>query len=386
MVFSLSYFFLLFTPSSSSLNKHLSPFLSFFSYLLKFLLDKSAGTIGMALSEEKRKIVLNLRRQGRSNSEIAEAVGISTRTVRRLVQLMRTKGTTKILKHPGRPRSLSPREERILIRMVLSQPARDSILLAKDLSQQLGREITPRIVRLALYRNGFRGRKQVKKPRLTARHRQQRLAFAREYAKKPASFWKDVVFSDEAPFRIFPTPSGQWTWRRPGEALEERNLLPTVKHGGGSIQVWGCLTWKGVGWMCRLPQGLDAETYLTILNEELEHTIRHYFRKGASVIFQQDGASVHTARCVQDHLKEKKIRYLPWPPQSPDLSPIENLWADVKHRLAQRKGDITSKDSLWEAIEEEWEATPKETCERLFLSMPSRLQAVIKAKGGATKY
>lgn len=340
----------------------------------------------MALSKEKRKILINLHCQKKSEGEIASALNISKRTVIRIIKQQKTSGSLEKKKIPGRPRILTRREERRLVRKVLCQPPRDSVLLASDLTQELGREITARTVRLALYRNGFRGRKPLRKPLLKKEHRQRRLVFAKEDSQKPRDFWENVIFSDEAPFRVFSTPSGQWTWRRPHEKLEARNIIPTVKHGGGTLQIWGCMTSKGIGWMCKLPQGLDAETYKEILDDEATLTAQHYFGGFEKCLFQQDGASVHTSKEVKRHLEKKKIQFLPWPAQSPDLNPIENIWADVKKRVAERRGDITNKQKLWEAIEEEWEATPKDLCRRLIESIPERLLAVIKAKGGPTKY
>ena len=87
----------------------------------------------------------------------------------------------------------------------------------------------------------------------------------------------------------------------------------------------------------------------------------------------------------QQRPQETKVLCSPWPAHSPDLSPIENLWADLKKRLEAKHG-VIPKVKLWEVVDEEWEKTRKELCRNLFASMPDRLQAVIKAKGGYTKY
>ena len=126
-------------------------------------------------------------------------------------------------------------------------------------------------------------------------------------------------------------------------------------------------------------------TYLTILKDELVSTINLYFKNFEGVIFQQDGAGPHRAKAVNDYFKRQKYRVLPWPAHSPDLSPIENLWADLKKRLEENHGEIR-KAELWKVVEDEWNATSEEFCKRLFTSMPERLEAVIKAKGGYTRY
>jgi len=167
-----------------------------------------------------------------------------------------------------------------------------------------------------------------------------------------------------------------------GERKEEIIILPAQKK----TVVFPLWTGKGIGCMCKLPEGLDADTYKEILDDEVAQTAEEYYGGFGNCIFQQDGASVHTSKTVQDHMTERRIDLLPWPAQSPDINPIENLWADLKKRVAKRRREITSKEKLWEAIEEEWESTSKDQCQRLIESIPERLEAVIKNKGGHTKY
>uniref|UniRef100_A0A3B1IST3 Transposase Tc1-like domain-containing protein n=1 Tax=Astyanax mexicanus TaxID=7994 RepID=A0A3B1IST3_ASTMX len=83
-------------------------------------------------------------------------------------------------------------------------------------------------------------------------------------------------------------------------------------------------------------------------------------------------------------LKWAKEHVLAWPANSPDLNVIENLWAIVKRKIRDRKP--TTLDQLKQNIATAWEAVSAETCDKLVKSMPRRLQAVIQAKGAATKY
>lgn len=211
------------------------------------------------------------------------------------------------------------------------------------------------------------------------------MEWAKEYAQKPANFWDSVIFSDESSFHLHQAMRGTYVWRFQNEDLKPGFVQETVKFGGGSLQVWGCLTSQGVGWPCSLPKGIDSDTYLGILREELKYTIDHYFKEFKGVIFQQDGASVHTAKVVKGYFRKQKYTVIPWPAHSPALSPIENLWGDLKRCLMEKHPEI-SKKNQWEVIEAEWESTPKEYCAKLLHSMPQRLQAVIAARGGYTKY
>lgn len=75
-----------------------------------------------------------------------------------------------------------------------------------------------------------------------------------------------------------------------------------------------------------------------------------------------------------------------WPPQSPDLNPIENLWGIVKHRVYDYVESPNNPNVLWERTKAVWESISPDICRNLVRSMPERLRQVIKARGGYTKY
>ena len=75
-----------------------------------------------------------------------------------------------------------------------------------------------------------------------------------------------------------------------------------------------------------------------------------------------------------------------WPAQSPDLNPIEHLWTHLKKKLAEYEQPPKEILELWERAEAEWNKIDKEVCQNLIESMPRRIEAVIGAKGGYTKY
>jgi len=80
------------------------------------------------------------------------------------------------------------------------------------------------------------------------------------------------------------------------------------------------------------------------------------------------------------------IRTLDWVAQSPDLNPIENLWNHLDRQVRKRKPLPQTKQDLITAIQEEWSNISLEMLQNLIMSLPHRIEAVIKAKGGNTKY
>ena len=149
--------------------------------------------------------------------------------------------------------------------------------------------------------------------------------------------------------------------------------------------VWGCMFSCGVGFLCRVDGGINAEMYLEILKNELLDSINWYGFEKDNIIFQQDNASCHKAKVVADWFQSTDLEVMKWPAQSPDLNPIEHLWDHLKRKI--REGPKSnSLDELWKRVETEWNRIPQDVCENLVRSMPRRLKELRDAKGGNTKY
>jgi transposase len=155
--------------------------------------------------------------------------------------------------------------------------------------------------------------------------------------------------------------------------------------------LWSAITYAGVGWMCKIDGNMDKILYKEILEDELEQTIaistdKLGFRRD-QVIFQQDNDPKHTSKLVTNYLQDQSYQVMQWPPQSPDLNPIENMWALLKRRLNDYETATKGMNELYERVTEVWYDQMKpEECQKVIESMPRRIQAVIKAKGKWTKY
>ena len=197
---------------------------------------------------------------------------------------------------------------------------------------------------------------------------------------------KKVIWSDETGFGLVSGEGREYNWSKDGDILDDDSVIPTKKFKGGKIMIWGCITYEGAGIACKIDDILDAQLYTEILSHELMDTIDYYDMDIAETIFQQDNDPKHTSNKSQETLEEIGIDVMEWPAQSPDLNPIEQFWNHLKKQLRERKKIYATKEELWDALQEELDVVNRDLCRKLIASMPERVQAVIRAKGGYTKY
>jgi len=331
------------------------------------------------ISEETRNNILSLLDNGLSSRKITAQLGVSRATIDRI----REKSRTDIQKsRGGRPTKLSATDKRRLLRKITSGKADNAVQLTRELRDVSNINISAQTVRRALKEAGLKAATKKKKPRLLPRHVRQRLDFATKYQHWTVEDWKRVIWSDETKINRLGSDGREWVWKKPGSMLTEQHVKGTVKFGGGSLMIWGCMTAQGVGYACRIDGNMNAELYTCILEDEFLQSLEYYGMEVDKVIFQQDNDPKHTSHTAQKWFKNNGVEVLDWPAQSPDLNPIEHLWQHLKQRLATYETDPISMHELWERVEAEWNRIPPQICIDLITSMPRRVAAVLKAKGG----
>lgn len=185
---------------------------------------------------------------------------------------------------------------------------------------------------------------------------------------------------------IFGSDGREWCWKDPKQSLQPRHIKPTVKYGGGSVIIWGCMGAFGVGNYCKIDGRMDGNLYREILKDEFMGTISACNLNVGDVIFQQDNDPKHTAVKTNNWFINNGVKVLDWPSQSPDLNPIEHLWNEVDRRLRQLPGEISSMDDLWSKIQLVWNQIDTDFCIKLIDTMPQRIKDILRANGGYTKW
>uniref|UniRef100_A0A8C5MW04 Transposase n=1 Tax=Leptobrachium leishanense TaxID=445787 RepID=A0A8C5MW04_9ANUR len=293
-------------------------------------------------SRKTREEVITLHRKGNGYQKIAKMLNIPRETIGSIIRKFKAKGTVETLPGRGRKMLLTSTAVRYLKRRVEKSPRVTAEELRKDLSD-VGTEVSAQTIRRTLRNEGLHARTPRRTPLLSPKNKKSRLQYAKSHVDKPQKFWDSVLWTDETKLELFGPMDKRYVWRRKNKAYEEKNTLPTVKHGGWSIMLWGCFASAGTGKLQRV-QGTMNRAWLQI--------------KGWNI--------------------------LEWPSQSPDLNPIENLWWDLKKAVAVHKPkNVTELEAF---AHDEWVKIPVDGCKTLVSSYASRLKAVITVKGCCTKY
>nr|CCA27675.1 Tc1like transporase putative [Albugo laibachii Nc14] len=223
----------------------------------------------------------------------------------------------------------------------------------------------------------FNGRSARKKPYLKKDRERKRLAYAKKLLNNffDAKDSENVLYTDEASVMLHGNSGNVSVRRRPNEAFHEKCTVPTFRSNRQSLMVWSSISANGVGKMHFCTDSVTGEYYRNMLHEEIPIT-RELLLLPEKVWFVQDGAPAHRAKATKAVVKELSLDDLGHPPQSPDLNPIENLWAVMKREL--HKNSASSIDDL--KLGQIWYSIDKVLVRNILMSIPGRLESVVKQK------
>ncbi|KAG2456859.1 TCB1 transposase, partial [Polypterus senegalus] len=276
------------------------------------------------LSVDLRDRIVSRHKSGEGYRKISAALKVLMSTVASIIRKWKKFKTTRTLPRAGWQSKLSDRGRRALVREVTKNP----IVTLSEL-QRSSIFVYNRNLRYSLSSTGTHDLAQHPVHTSTEQSRSKKTPLT-----NPRINWEKRRGSAST---LHSTHSTRYVWRKENTAFENKNLIPSVKHGGGSIMVWTCFAASGPGRLAFIDGNMNSELY-------------------------------------QRNLKS----------ESPDLNPIEMLWKDLKRAVNVRKPTNIPELKLF--CSEEWAKIPPSQCAGMIKSYWKCLVAVIAAKGGHIRY
>ena len=326
--------------------------------------------------------MVKLHQEKHTIREISEKVKRSKSVVGRVVKSYNDTGQIVSAFKTGRPRKTSAREDRIMQRMSLKERFKSCTEIKRVMNSTPFVNMSRETVSRRLQEIGLFNRTPRKKPLVSSKNTNKRLEFANRYVIWTYENWAKVFFSDESKFNLFGNDGKNNVKRRTGERLSAKCTKKTVKFGGGSVMVFGMFSSQGTTPLVRLQTRVNAQIYKNIVQDHVVPIIQNSGFDRAT--FMQDNAPCHKAKVVMCYLSVQDLEIMDWPPQSPDLNPIENLWKTLGVKVMER--NPTNTEDLWVKLQEELSKISIEDCQELIRSCSRRCAAVIESKGSFTKY
>ncbi|GFU25183.1 transposable element Tc1 transposase [Trichonephila clavipes] len=281
-----------------------------------------------------------MKTAGWSTRRVAGQGDRSECAVRNCWEQWTQEGTHELKTGSGATRKTARIEDRRIVRQALvDHPTVPHSTIRAD----VGVAIIPQTISRHLAEADLKSKRPFRALPLTPEHRQLRLLWCQARSMWNVTDRKKVVFSDESRFVLGTDDNRVRVWRRPGERYNSPHAVLRHAARTAGVMVWGAITY-------------DSRSTLIVMRGTL--TLQRYV---------DDVPRLHT---------------LPWPASSPDLSPVEHVWEQLKRQMPS----CHSVHDLGLAVQELWAHLPQDNIRCLINSMPDRVAACIAAGGGPTRY
>jgi transposase len=331
------------------------------------------------LMHQKKAVIIKMRMQEMTCEQIAMHFGVHKSTIYRFFVQYDMDGRIAAKVRSGRP----PKIQVADLQKLALDIKRDRLITLQSLQQDnnlttVSKSTISRKIKSCTF---YKSKQSAKKPFVSKANMKKRVKWCKERLTWSQDDWNHAVWSDESSFRIRNLRKFR-VWRRKGETIAQKCTRATLKHDK-KINVWGCFSAHSVGTFYRIEGIMTREQYLQILQNVAEPSCMRLF-PDEDYMFQQDNDPKHTAKATTEWIRRNLNTIEWWPPQSPDLNPIENLWSILDLRTKHRQ--CKNEDELFSVLQEEWNALPPSILTNLVNSMPKRLKQVIKNHGAAIGY
>ena len=329
------------------------------------------------LSGSEKQTIVQLLGQGKIAHEIAQSIHRDSRTVKRFIK---DSNHTRKRSDKGKCKVISKRDITKIKRSVAKNPLNTSFRVF----QEAGINGVSKSSRWRLLQRIATVKTAKRQPPLTIVHKVNRVKWAMKYLKTDFS---NVLFTDECRATLDGPDGFARGWVLNG--LDVPAYLRR-QQGGGGVMFWAGLIGTELIGPFRVPDGvkMNSEGYTSFLHR---HFVPWYLllnqQSRERLIFMQDNAPSHASRHTRNFLGAMGLEgdiFMDWPPNSPDLNPIENYWGLFKAQLYSGGRQYANKDDLWRNIVQTFKSMSPLLPGRLTSTMDTRLATVLRKNGNYT--
>lgn len=314
-----------------------------------------------------------LHESGCSDLTIAEKLDIPRSTVGRW---RRCDFSFRRRKGSGRAKKTTTRGDRLIHRLA----CKNATVSSAEIAAQLG-NVSKWTVRRRLKKAGLRNIKRPSAIPHTDRHLACRLEWAMRHCLWRSPQWNKVIWSDEASVSLASKDGRLRLWVRSRARVLKALVSPSVQGGGGRILVWGAIWRGGRSPLHVTKETMTSERYIQVLQQYICPMVTQ-----GDWRFMDDNAPPHTSHATRAFKQQVGVRTFAWPPRSPDLNPIENVWSWCKLRLRKRLRQEDTLQTVEQHFVELWNEMPQNLIDVLIDSMTKRVGEVIRNRGELTHY
>lgn len=312
-----------------------------------------------------------------STQQLSHVFGVSMSTVRTAIEYCKNPWPTF---QPGRPKILQKAHLQFIEVQTMSDRSITCSklvdLLKENFPELALTKLNQSTVNRARHKMGLHYLPTRQNCAVTQSARNTRVAWCKKQLEIGRN-WHNVVFSDESWFEI--GPHKKWIWRRHDDYSPD-TMTPKVAHPP-KVMIWGAIGHNFKSKLVFIQGNVTGDVYFDeiICGSGLLEDADQRWGLG-NWILQQDNARPHVRKDILEAMMYYSIDILPqWPPYSPDLNPIELVWAIMKRRVeAQNPKSI---QELKNIIFDVWENLSMQTINSLVDQMPNRIQKVISSQG-----
>ena len=322
-----------------------------------------------ALDREKRRLCREMLKNSMPRREIAALLHMSSKTISKIANDRQPN---------ARPRGRLSKLTKEQISFIEEQSLCDATItdgeMAKMLQERFGVDVS-RVTVLRVRRDlGFQFRPPKVKQDLTDQQKAARVEFCKWVMQRRDTLGP-IVFSDES--RFAKSPDNRWRRIRRG-LIDDSCFVKTGKFTK-SVMVWGgiCVAYRTD--LIRCSHHVDSREYQSIVsNSRMIDVMNDKYGRG-KWLFMQDGAPAHNSRDTQEYFVNEKVCLLPgWPPNSPDLNPIEMIWGIMKRKANWVK---KTEAEMFDYVTEIWNNLDESIVNRLVGSFFDRCELVLRTGG-----